>query len=124
MKKILAGMVLVALIGCASFSTHVFRTEQAAVNLAYSGYAGWTNYLLPTLASTNLSVAQRADLLQASNDVKQARLKFAATVLRVDELRESYETNSAVKPQLQSALAAINSDASNIVWLINFWKNQ
>lgn len=109
MKKLLIVPVLVFLIGCASFSTNVFRTEQAAVGVAYAAYVEYTN----NLATLHLTVDQ-------SNAVKQARLKFAATVSVLDAWRMAYETNSAVKPQVNSALAATASSASNFVWLIHY----
>jgi len=126
MKRFLAVCALMALVGCVSFSTHVFRTEQAAVNLVSSGYVGWTNYLLTALSNPSLSSEQLAKLNQMSNDVKRARLSFANTVLLIDGLRESYETNKALKPELEAGLAAINAQSSNIIWLIsqtNFWRN-
>jgi hypothetical protein len=104
----------------------VFRTEQAAVNLVSSGYVGWTNYLLTALSNPSLSSEQLAKLNQMSNDVKRARLSFANTVLLIDGLRESYETNKTLKPELEAGLAAINAQSSNIIWLIsqtNFWRN-
>lgn len=113
MKTILSILVVVALVGCTKLSTNTFRTEQAAVNLAYGAYVGYTN-ALPTL---HLSVDQ-------SNAVKQARLKFAATVSTLDALRVSYETNSALGPQLQAITATLADQSSNLVWVINFVKTK
>lgn len=97
------------LAGCASFSTNTFRTEQTAVDLVYTAYVGYTN-ALPTL---NLTPDQ-------SNAVKVARLKFAATVGVLDSWRSAYETNSALESQVQAALDATLSEASNITWLITY----
>lgn len=124
MKKLLLIPILLALVGCAGFSTHVFRMEQTAVTVAYGGYVGWTNYLLSTLENPNTSPDRRATLVMASNSVKQARLRFAATVATVEALRASYETNSAVKPAVEAGLQTIISESSNVCWLITYWRSQ
>lgn len=103
--------VLLLLVGCTNFATTVFRLEQTAANGAVTAYVGWTNHL----ATGTVSV-------QASNEVKQARLHFGATLSVVDGLRVAYETNSLVKPQLQAALDTLNNESSNVVWLIQYWK--
>lgn len=113
MKKILPFLALLAFVGCVNFSTSVFRTEQLAVNLAHASYVGYTN-ALPTLRIT-------AD---QSNAVKQARLKFAASVGTVEALRVTYETNIAIKPTLQAAVDSLVNQSSNVVWLIEYLKAQ
>lgn len=100
---------LLVLLGCTSFSTHVFRVEQTATHLAFTAYVGYTN-ALPAL---NLNPQQ-------SNEVKRARLKFAATVGTLEALRLEYATNAEVKPQIQAILPALVDQSSNVVWLINF----
>lgn len=105
----LAAALLLIGAGCTSFSTHAFRVEQTATHLAFTAYAGYTN-ALPALGLTP----------QQSNDVKQARLKFAATVKTVEGLRLEYATNAAVKPQLQAILPTLVDQSSNVVWLINY----
>ncbi len=113
MKRFLFSLAGVALIGCASFSTNVFRTEQTAVNTAYTAYVGYTNAVNQGLLKVS------AD---ESNAIKSARLKFAASVSVVEAWRSAYETNNAVKPQLQAALDAALGESSNIVWLVNYLK--
>lgn len=113
MKALLLIPLVAILAGCASFSDNVFRTEQTAVTLVYGAYVAYTN-ALPQL---NLTADQ-------SNSVKQARLKFAATIGTVDAIRSAYETNSALKPQLQAALATALDQSSNVVWLINYVKSK
>lgn len=111
--RILLGSVgLALLMGCASFSTNVFRAEQTAVNLAYTSYVGYTN-ALPVLNLTPEQVAS----------VKDARLKFAASVTLLDNWRSAYETNSATETYVQSALDAVYSNSSNLVWVINYVRN-
>lgn len=111
-KSLILLLSLACLIGCTSFSNHVFRAEQAAVTLAYGAYIGYTN-ALPTLNLTP----------QQSNAVKQARLHFAASVSVLDSWRVSYETNSTVKPQVEAALTAVSANSSNLIWLITYIKN-
>lgn len=113
MKKLIIVFALAAVIGCASFGTNLFRVEQTTVNAAYAAYSGWTNYLTTGKVS-----------VQASNEVKQARLKFAASVKVLENYRAAYETNSAVKPQAQAALDALVGEGSNIVWLVKFYQGQ
>lgn len=111
MRTILAGIACVFLFGCSSFSTNTFRAEQTAVNVAYTAYVGWTNYL------------NQYPFDPATVDrVKEARLKFAATVGTVESLRAAYETNSSVKPQLQATLTTLSDQSSNLVWLISYLK--
>lgn len=98
-------------VGCTTYSTHVFRVEQSATSVAYTAYVGWTNYL------ANFPVDP-----SVSNEVKQARLKFAATVGTVEALRTEYETNTATKPLLEATLTTLSDQSSNIVWLINYYK--
>ena len=122
MKKLFIIPLLALLVGCASFSAHVFRTEQTAVTLAYGSYIGWTNYLLTTAARTDLTPQQRMSLTTASNEVKQARLRFAATVSTIEAMRLSFETNSVLKQPLEAGLASMIDQGSNIVWLIRFFQ--
>ena len=109
MKKLFIIPLLALLVGCASFSTHVFRTEQTAVTLAYGAYVGYTN-ALPNL---HLSPDQ-------SNAVKRARLEFAASVSVLEAWRTAYETNGIDKTSVQAALNSTISNSSNLVWLISF----
>lgn len=116
MKRLLAASTFaLLLIGCASFQTNAWRTEQTAVNLAYTTYVGYTNALF-----TGVLKISETD----SNAVKQARLKFAASVGVADALLASYGTNGATKPQVQAVLVSLNEQASNIVWLISFLKGK
>ncbi len=112
--KIIAGALLAALVvGCASFATNTFRTEQTAVSAVLTAYSGYTNALLN--GTLKISSTQ-------SNEIKSARLKFAASVSVLEQWRESYRTNSAVKPQAEAALSAVLENSSNIVYLISFLK--
>lgn len=124
MKHALTLLALLFLVGCASFSTNVFRVEQSATEVAYGGYVTYTNWLLTSLADPKLTPERRASLVTISNDVKQARLRFAATVTAVESMRLSYETNSALKPALEAAVVTLTDQSSNLCWLITYWRTQ
>ncbi len=105
--------VMAIAIGCASFSTNVFRTEQTVANVSWAAYVGYTNAL--NSGALHISVDQ-------SNEVRQARLKLGASLKSLDSWRSAYETNSAVKSQVQAALDAVISNGSNIVYLVHLLK--
>lgn len=111
MKKYLLIGALLGLVGCASFSTNTFRTEQTAVNLAYGAYVSYTNYLFVYPGKVSIDT---------SNAVRQARLEFAASVGTLDNLRLAYATNSAVQPTITATISTLQDQASNIVWLVTY----
>jgi len=114
MKNAILGIFLGFLItGCASFSTHTFRVEQTAVNVAYTAYVGYTN----GLANGAIKVSD-----EQRNAIKDARIKLAASVSTLEQWRLAYEKDSSVKPQVQSALDAVITQSSNVVYLINLFK--
>lgn len=111
--KILCSIAgLVALLGCTTASTNMFRAEQTATSTAMAAYTGYTNALYN--GTLKISVAE-------SNAVKEARLDFAASVGVAEAFRLAYETNSTVTTQsaAQAALQAALDSSSNLVWLIN-----
>lgn len=111
---LLATVALMAVVACASFQTQAFRAEQAAVNLAYTGYVGWTNFLATPQGQKITS--------QQSNSVKQVRLKLADSLILVEHMRTTYATNSAVKADYQAALSTLESNAGELVTLITTLK--
>lgn len=113
MKNIIAVIAVAVLVGCASFSTNVFRTEQTLTGTAYIAYVGYTNGLANGTIKPSVT---------ESNAIRTARLDFSASVSAVESWRSAYETNSAVKPQLQSALDALTANSSKFVALINLLK--
>lgn len=113
MKRLIYFAAGVAVVGCVNFSTNLFRTEQTATGAAYTAYQGYTN----GLGNGTITVTQ------AERDaIKEARIKFAASVLTAEGWRQAYETNSAMQPQAQAALTALIQDSSNVVYLINLVK--
>ena len=104
-------LVVGCCIGCSMFTTNIFRTQQTSENLVYTGYIGYTQYLTSHTINPQLQI-----------QIKDARLKFAATDKTIDSLRLSYETNSALKPQIEATIATLQDQASNIVWLIHYYQ--
>jgi len=107
-KAILVGLwVAMIVVGCVN---DMFRTEQALTGTAYAAYVGYTNGL------SNGTIKPSMD---ESNSIKSARIRVAASVLTVEAWRQAYSTNSAMQPQAQAALVSLESDSSNLVYLIN-----
>lgn len=113
-----------ALVGCGGFINGVKNTRATAVDLAYGGYTTWTNYYSTKTNQVTTTPDQLAALNQTAATVKDARLKFAATIGVLDGWIGAYQTNSAVKPQLQAVLDSTISSASNFVWLVNFYQGK
>jgi hypothetical protein len=101
------------LVACASFSTNMWRSEQTAQNLVYTSYVAYTNGLATGLIKVTAP---------QSNAIKQARLKFAASIQVAEAWRLSYETNSTMKPYAQAALDAVLENSSNFVYVYNLLK--
>lgn len=104
---------VIVLASCTSFANHAFRVEQSGTHLCATAYFGWTNYL-----------AQFPVTPQASNTVKTARLKAAASLKSLRAFRLEYQTNGAVKPQLTALLVTASDNVSNFVWVANFWQER
>lgn len=117
--KVSAALLALALLAaCAAqkFSNNAFRTEQTAVNLAFTTWKGWTNYLT-TPAGLNVTPGQ-------SNQVKQVRLKFAESLVEAEHLRVTFSTNSTVQPAYEAALSTLEANAGELVTLINMIRGQ
>ncbi len=108
----LIAIALLIIVGCSKFGTNVFRTEQTLTQVAYTAYTGYTNALLS--GTLKISADQ-------SNSVRTARLQFAASISTLESWRLAYETNSAVKPQVQAALDAATANSANFVALLHLF---
>lgn len=102
--------------GCTSFSTTVFRLESTTATLGTNAVASFNAYYG---ASTN-----KAALEAPREQIYAASRAMAVHLSVVEAYRLAYQTNSAVKPQLEAALQAAVDTSSNIVWLVNWWKAQ
>jgi hypothetical protein len=114
---LLALLILPALFftGCAGLSSNTFSAEQAATaasDAALKSYATYWDaaYTNPTAyhRTTDALIAERAQ-------VQAASVKVGSSIELVENLRESYATNSAVEPQLQAAVAALAQNSGSIV---------
>jgi hypothetical protein len=101
--------------GCANVNQNAFTAELAAASTsdaAMRGYAAYWNQAIQNPAAynrtTNGLVAERAT-------VENDSIQIGASIALVESLRESYQTNSAVKPQLQAAVTSLAQNAGNIV---------
>lgn len=114
----------VLFIGCQSFYNAAKTSRATAVDLAYGGYEFWTNYYCLKTNQANISAQELQSLEAARSQLKETRLRFAASVNTLDSWLEAYKTNSAVKPQVQAILDSTLNTASNFVWLVNYFQQQ
>lgn len=126
MKKIalLTAIVSLAVVGCNSFINQVKNSRMTSIDLTYSAYTTWTNYYMIETNKATATPADLAKLNDASKTIKDARLKFVAADGVLKGWIDSYNTNSGVKLNVQSALDATLASSSNFVWLVNFFKGQ
>lgn len=122
LKAFLIPLLAMVVAGCASFSTTVFRTESLAAETAKASVSAWNAYYR---AATNGAPETRIQELNSQKDeIYHASREIAATLSVVESLRGSYETNSALKGQLKGTLATLSLSASNIVWIVTYFKTQ
>jgi hypothetical protein len=109
--------------GCANLSSNTFTAEQAAAATSDAALRGYAVYF--DRAVTNPAAFQRTldGLVTERATVQAASVKLGASLELVENLRASYATNSAVKPQLQAAADALASQAVNLVSVINQFVN-
>lgn len=121
MKNLLLGLVVgIAIIGCSSLNNTAFRLENLAADTGKSTVSGFNEYYR---ASTNgASPETIAKLDQAKIQVYDASRKLSASLSVVESTRQAYATNGATKLDLQSVMAALSANQSNIVWLVNYIK--
>ena len=105
--------------GCANLSSNTFTAEQAAAATSDAALRGYAVYF--DRAVTNPAAFQRTldGLVTERATVQAASVKLGASLELVENLRASYATNAAVKPQLQAAADALASQAVNLVSVIN-----
>jgi hypothetical protein len=98
----------------------MFWTEKFATDTAYAGLKSWKGYY--ATATNGLAADKAVDLKKANDQIYEASRQFAATVSVAEGLRVAYATNSAVKAQIPAIMATVSAQASNLVWLVNYWK--
>jgi hypothetical protein len=111
--------VLLLVNGCSSLSQNAYTAELAAASTSDAAMRGYATYW--NQAAQNPSAYHRTlDGLQSERAaVEDASIRVGASIELVENLRESYATNSAVKPQLQAAMASLANNAGNIVAYVN-----
>jgi len=97
-----AAVMFLGIEGCQNLSTSTFRLETTAVDLATSARAGWSNWYV--MATNGADASTLAKLNEQATAVRDARLRFAATVGTLEVLRSAYSTNSSLKPKWKAAL--------------------
>lgn len=112
-------LLLPALIGCASFSTTVFRLEKAATDAAYAGVGAFNSYYAEAALSADSNTL--ATLNMERGAVYDCSRSFSASVSYLEGLRSSYETNSALKGQVRGAVETVSLQSSNLVWIIEYF---
>ena len=120
--KLLLALALpaVLLTGCKTDLNHVaFKAEYAAAasaDAAMTGYAAYWKTAIQNPTNFNRTAAGLRDERQKLSDYS---IKLGGGIEMAEKLRVAYATNSAVKPQLQSALASLTINAAGIVATAN-----
>ena len=105
--------------GCANVSQNAYTAELAAASTsdaAMRGYAAYWNQAIQNPAAYHRTAE---DLKAERAAVEDASVKVGASIELVENLRESYATNSALKPQLQAAITSLTDNAGSIVAYVN-----
>lgn len=124
MKKTLIALVMGVgiLVGCSNFVNQTKNGQITTTHMVAGAYMGWTNYYV-NATNTVTDPAELAKLEQYRRVIKSARQDYAASVGVLNSWLDQYQSNIVTKAQVQSAIAASVSSASNIVYLINFIEN-
>lgn len=107
--------VLLLTNGCANVSENAYTAELAAASTsdaAMRGYAAYWDQAIQNPAAYNRTTN---DLVTERATVESDSVKIGAGIELVEGLRESYQTNSAVAPQLQAAVTSLTQNAGDIV---------
>jgi hypothetical protein len=109
------------LCGCKSPNATVFRAEKLAAITATESVRAFNQYY--RISTNNASAAKLAELDQQKFVVHEASRRLGASLAVTETLRTAYATNGATKTQLLGTLTALNENASNVVWTVNYWMN-
>lgn len=118
MKKLTPILTLLFLLGCASFPTQVYHTENTAVDTVTASVHAYNLYYA---ASTNGATAQAtAQYNQERANVYAAVKKFQAAAKAVDQARLDYAANASNTnlTTLQAVLSTLTSQQANVITLI------
>jgi len=109
---VIAGCVFFA---CTTTDKSAAVSVQAA-NTAADGYYEW--YAL----KTNQTPAKASALLPGFQKVMGAQQSFGLVNANYKAISAMYKTNAALKGSVESALIAVNQNKSNLLWLVNYFK--
>jgi len=123
-KVVIVSMLsLAVLCGCANFVTNTQRGEITTTHLVYGAYVGWTNYYIQATNTYAGDTNALAKLEEMRLKIKQARLEYAASIGVLDSWLLAYQSNLVTKAEVQAVVASTLANGSNIVWLVNYVKN-
>jgi hypothetical protein len=110
-----AGVVMV---GCSSLSNSVFRAEQLAAQTSLTAVQSYNIYYRH--ATNGASLADLAQLNRQRDHVWDLSRQLAASLSVLEATRLAYTTNAATQPQLTATLLSVQSQSSNLVWLVTY----
>lgn len=110
------------LFGCASFPTTVFRLEKTSADTAHAAVQAFNLYYQS--ATNGADVKTIAALNDDRDQIYDASRRLSASLSVLEAVRAQYATNAAVKGQVQGALSAVSAQSSNVLWLVNYFKNR
>ena len=116
--KLLLALALPALLltGCKTDLNHVaFKTEYAAAASCDAAMTGYAAYWKKAIQSPTNFNRTTAGLNDERKKISDDSIKIGGAIELAEKLRVSYATNSAVKPQLESALTSLSVNAAGIV---------
>jgi hypothetical protein len=124
MKKYLPAIALLLVVGCTSFYTTAFRTEQLTVSGGHSAVHTWNQYY--HAATNNLVDANElAKLNNQHVQVMGEARKFGLCAQVYNSALEDYRVNSADtnKAAVTLAFDIVSDEATNIENLVKFFIN-
>ena len=101
--------------GCANVNQSAFKTEYAAAASCDAAMRGYAAYWKTAIVAPERYNRTLAGLNQERQTLENYSMKIGGTIELTEKLRVAYATNSAVKPQLQSALLSLSANAAGIV---------
>jgi hypothetical protein len=102
--------------GCASSPSRVaFNAELAAASTSDAALRSYAVYWEKAYASPATFHRTADGLVTERQQVENISVKIGSSIALVETLRESYQTNSAIEPQLNAAVAALTQNTAQIV---------
>jgi len=123
---LLLALALPALLftGCAHDPSKLaFQAETLAATSADAAMRSYASYWNKAIVTPEKFHRTEKGLQDERAMLSDASIKTGASIELVENLRVAYVTNSAVKPQLQSALLTLTDNTAGIVTLANTFLN-